>query len=247
MKLWKRILPGLLAGLAILTIGVALWASFAARPTDPALRALESDKRVSVTMQGGYITFSPPGAAPDAGFIFYPGARVDYRAYAPVLRQIAEGGTFVAVVKVTLNLAFFEVNAADKVISEHPEISLWAVGGHSLGGVAASSYASAHPDLVSGVVLWASYPADDSLKRLNIPVLSVYGSNDGLAGSDRIELSRALLPDATLYFVIEGGNHAQFGAYGEQSGDRPASISAEEQWRQTAEVTLKFLESLQNQ
>lgn len=246
MKIWKRFSLGLLAGLAILTLGFVLWAFSAAPPTEDALRALESDKRVSVTKHDGYISFSPPGVTPPAGFIFYPGARVDYRAYAPVLRQIAGQGYFVAVVKVNLNLAFFEVNAADEVISAHPEIALWVVGGHSLGGVAASSYASAHPDRVRGVVLWASYPADDSLKRLNMPVLSVYGSNDGLAGGERIEASRALLPDFTLYFVIEGGNHAQFGAYGEQSGDNPASIPAEAQWQQTAQATLKFLESLQS-
>jgi pimeloyl-ACP methyl ester carboxylesterase len=158
--------------------------------------------------------------------------------------MIAEQGYFVALVKVNLNLAFFEINAADDVISTHPEVAHWVVGGHSLGGVAASSYASGHPDVVAGVVFWASYPADDSLKGLAIPVLSVFGSNDGLSTLDTIEESRALLPPDAVFVLVEGGNHAQFGSYGEQSGDNPASIPAEEQWAQVAEATAKFLETL---
>lgn len=244
MKIFKRVLLGLLVVAAILTLGFVLWASAAAKPTDAALRALESDKQVSVVQRDGFITFSPTGVSPTTGFIFYPGGRVDYRAYAPVLRMIAERGYFVALVEVNLNLAFFEINAADDVISAHPEVAHWAVGGHSLGGVAASSYASGRPEVVSGVVFWASYPADDSLKGLAIPVLSVFGSNDGLTTGDNIEGSRALLPAGTTYVLVEGGNHAQFGSYGGQSGDTPASIPAEEQWAQVAEATAKFLETL---
>ena len=244
MKILKRVLLGLLAVVAVLTLGFVVWASAAAKPTDTALRALESDKRMSVGQQNGFITFSPAGISPTTGFIFYPGGRVDYRAYAPVLRMIAEQGYFVALVKVNLNLAFFDIHAADEVISGHPEIRQWAVGGHSLGGVAASSYASGRPEVVSGVVFWASYPADDSLKGLAIPVLSVFGSNDGLSTLDTIEESRALLPPDAVFVLVEGGNHAQFGSYGEQSGDNPASIPAEEQWAQVAEATAKFLETM---
>lgn len=244
MKILKRVLLGLLVVLVILTFGFVLWANDAAQPTDIALQALESDKRVSVTQQDGFIAFSPVDTVVTTGFIFYPGGRVDYRAYAPVLREIAELGYFAALVEVNLNLAFFELDAADDVTSLHPEITQWAVGGHSLGGVAASSYAAGHLDVIDGVVFWASYPADDSLLNSDIAVLSIYGSNDGLSTGDRMEASKALLPAQTAYVLIEGGNHAQFGSYGEQSGDNPASIPAEEQWVQVAEATVIFLETL---
>lgn len=244
MKILKRVLLGFLAVAAILTLGFIVWASAAAKPTDAALRALESDKRVSVGKQNGFITFTPAGTSPTTGFIFYPGGRVDYRAYAPVMRMIAERGYFVALVRVNLNLAFFEINAADDVISAHPEVAHWAVGGHSLSGVAASSYAAGNPQAVDGVVFWASYPADDSLKRLGIPVLSVYGSHDGLFTLDKIEESRAVLPPDAIFVLVEGGNHAQFGAYEAQDGDNAASISAEEQWEQVADATARFLDGL---
>jgi hypothetical protein len=244
MKIVKRVLLGLLVAVVILTAGFIFWANAAAQPTDLASQALQSDSQVTVTQQNGFVTFSPAGQKPTTGFIFYPGGRVDYRAYAPVLHKIAANGYFVAVVEVNLNLAFFEVDAADQVIAEHPEITQWAVGGHSLGGVAASLYAAKHQDVIQGIAFWASYPADDSLKASAIHVLSIYGTNDGLATGEKIEASKALLPPQTQYVAIEGGNHGQFGSYGAQDGDNPAAISAEEQWTQTANAMSTFLESL---
>ena len=41
---------------------------------------------------------------------------------------------------------------------------------------------------------------------------------------------------------IEGGNHAQFGNYGPQKGDLPATISAEEQQARTVAAIEEFLE-----
>ncbi|MBK9927409.1 MAG: alpha/beta hydrolase [Anaerolineales bacterium] len=244
MKIVKRVLLGLLIATVILTAGFIFWASATAQPTDVASQALQSDAQVVVTQQTGFVTFSPAGVSPTTGFIFYPGGRVDYRAYAPVLHKIAANGYFVAVVEVNLNLAFFEVEAADRVIAKYPEITHWAVGGHSLGGVAASLYAAKHQDVIKGLAFWASYPSDDSLKASAIHVISIYGTNDGLATSEKIEASKALLPPQTQYVPIEGGNHGQFGAYGVQDGDNPASVSAEEQWAQTADAISKFLESL---
>ena len=49
------------------------------------------------------------------------------------------------------------------------------------------------------------------------------------------ELDRCLPADCE-HHVIAGGNHAQFGSYGKQNGDGNASVSAEDQQRQTAEL-----------
>ena len=239
----KRIVVGFIGITLVASLGLAVWGLDAYAPLAPAWEALRSDSQVAVTEHADFITFEPVDIQPETGFILYPGGRVDYRVYAPVLRQIAAQGFFVAVVKVPINLAFFDTDAAEAVIARYPQIEYWAVGGHSLGGVAAASYASAHLDELAGLVLWASYPADNSLTNATIDVLSLYGTND-MAGMDTFEQSRAQLPATAQFVTIPGGNHAQFGAYGPQAGDNPAEISAEEQWAQVAEVTSAFLESL---
>jgi len=240
----KRIVPGLLIVLIVGALGFVFWAEDAYQPNAVALQALQSDSVVKVTQYSGFITFQPVSQHTSIGFIFYPGGRVDYRAYAPVLHEIAAQGYFVAVVHVKLNLAFFDVNAADKVISQFPEIEKWAMGGHSLGGVAAALYTNTHQDKISAIAFWASYPADDNLKNSNILMLSLHGSNDGVATNAKIEAAKALMPAHAQFVTIDGGNHGQFGSYGFQAGDNPASISPEEQWTQTADATAKLLASL---
>jgi pimeloyl-ACP methyl ester carboxylesterase len=255
MKYLKRFLLVLLLVSLLLLGGFVFWASMSAQPGQAALKALVSDETVTVTQSDSYIVFQPAthsadlsvqagqAAQPAIGLIFYPGGRVDYRAYAPALRQIAAQGCLVVLVPVRLNLAFFDIDAGLSALRDFPQITTWAAGGHSLGGVAASIFAQNHPE-VRGVVFWASYPADERFRATGLPALSVYGTLDGLAGPDRIDQSRALLPETARFVRIEGGNHAQFGDYGSQPGDLPATISPEEQWTQIARATAEFLQSL---
>jgi hypothetical protein len=109
--------------------------------------------------------------------------------------------------------------------------------------VAATIFVQSHPQ-VKGIVYWASYPADDKLKDSGVKMISIYGSNDGLATNAKIEQYKLLQPADTVFVPIAGGNHGQFGDYGPQAGDNLAGIPAEEQWRLTAEATSGFLKSL---
>lgn len=242
MKIFKRILLGLLVAAVIFALGFLLWAETPLGPEPEALAALESDSQVTV-IEDDFITFQPVNVQPDTGFIFYPGGRVDYRSYSAPLHEIAAQGYLVVVVPVRLNLAIFEINAAEPVLTAYPHIQHWAVGGHSLGGVASSIFANENPDEIEGLVFWASYPSDDSLKNSEINVVSIYGTND-MAGTEVFEDTRALLPFDTQYVVIDGGNHAQFGDYGPQPGDNPATISTEEQQAQVVSATAIFLNEL---
>jgi len=138
------------------------------------------------------------------------------------------------------NLAVFGAGRADEVIAAHPEIKVWAIGGHSLGGAMAANYVYGHPDAVSGLALMAAYPADNnSLADRKLDVLSIYGTEDGAV--ERLEASHSLLPPGTEWMAIEGGNHAGFGWYGSQPGDGVASISREEQQAQTASAIVGLL------
>lgn len=241
MKILKRLFLGLLVVAILLIVGFLIWAETPLKAAPEALSALESDASVIVTT-GDYITFMPTKLKPNTAFIFYPGGRVDYRAYAVPLYKIAEQGFLVVLLPVRLNLAFFDINAADQVFDDFPNIQHWSVGGHSLGGVAAAIYASKKNNL-DGIVFWASYPADDALKNTHMKILSIYGTRD-ISDVDVFDASRLKLPTDAEFVVIEGGNHSQFGDYGFQPGDNEATISRLEQQSQAIEATVEFLKSL---
>ena len=240
-KLWWLliVLPVLAAA------GFVVWAERTPAPMPEALSALESDGSVQVSTDR-WLVFGPVSSEPQTGLIIYPGGRVDPRSYAPIARAIAAGGHLVVIVPMPLNLAIFASGAAADVIAAYPEVSNWAVGGHSLGGAMAARFAFSQPVRVQGLVLWAAYPdSSNDLSDRTLTVTSIYGTLDGLATTEKIEASRALLPGTTEWVAIEGGNHAQFGWYGPQSGDNAATITREEQQTQVAEATLRLLQSLQ--
>ncbi|GIL14905.1 MAG: thioesterase [Chloroflexota bacterium] len=249
----KRFLLGVgiaLLALALLGAGAFVyWANDAAQPLPEALAALQSDEQVQFSNQNGWLVFQPVNQSNtltplDTGLIFYPGGRVDYRAYAPLARDIAAQGYLVVIPPMPLNLAFFGTNMANEIVRTFPEIQHWAIGGHSLGGVAAATYANAHRAQIQGIVLYASYPADNQSAYPG-RVTSIFGTNDGLATPAKIAESKPNLPAQTLFAPIEGGNHSQFGFYGDQTGDNPATISRAEQQKQTVKATVEMLSRLQ--
>jgi hypothetical protein len=234
---------GLLVVILLSVAGFLIWAETPSQPQQAALAALKSDGQVIVTDTGHYITFSPVNASPTTGFLFYPGGHVNYRAYAPILHKIAAEGYLVVLVPVKLNLAFFDIEAGAPVLKDFPHITTWVTGGHSLGGVASALFAANHPE-IQGLVFWASYPADDKLKNSGLKMLSIYGTEDGgLDNGAKIEQYKAFEPADTHFVVIQGGNHGQFGDYGPQPGDKPATITPEQQWQQVTEATVQFLAS----
>jgi poly(3-hydroxybutyrate) depolymerase len=208
-------------------LGFVLWAESTNPVMPTAIEALKSDAQVKVE-EKHWIVFEPVENKSSVGLIFYPGGKVEARAYAPIMRAIAAEGYFVVIAPMPLNLAIFGIERATQVMDAHPDITTWVLGGHSLGGAMASNYTYKYPERVDGLILYASYPAEsNSLADSNLPVISIYGTQDGRV--DDLIASSPLLPAATTYVVIEGGNHAQFGDYGLQHGDGEAMISREEQ------------------
>jgi len=224
--------------------GFVIWASAVSAPMPEALAALQLDDKVTVE-SGKWLIFRPTQQNPTTGLIFYPGGKVDYRAYAPAMHAIAAEGYLVVIVPMPLNLAVLAPNRAADVIAAFPSIEHWALGGHSLGGSMAAHFAYAHRGTVQGLVLWASYPAaNESLATQGLNVVSISGSRDGLATPDKVAASRPLLPPDTRWVIIAGGDHAQMGWYGPQAGDNPATISRADQQQQVVAATLDLLRSL---
>jgi len=240
---WWWLLPLVLA---LLIGSFVIWASTPATPMPEALAALQPDGKVQVGTEP-WLVFRPLPDNATVGLILYPGGRIDPRAYAPAAHALAQEGYLVVIVRVPLNLAVFAPDRAADVIAAFPEIPRWAVGGHSLGGAMAARFAYQRLQAVQGLVLWAAYPAStDDLSARILAVTSIYGTRDGLATGDKIAASRSLLPANTRWVAIEGGNHAQFGWYGPQSGDGTATIGREEQQRRIVDATLQLLSSLEN-
>ena len=244
MRTLKYVSLGILLVLVIATAGFLVWANTPLGPMPEALDALQSDSQVQVT-EDGWIVFQPSGTQPDSGLILYPGGRVDPRAYAPIARAIAEQGYLVVIVPMPLNLAVLGSDSAQEVIAAYPEIQHWAIGGHSLGGAMAARFAYQNPDAIQGLALWAAYPASsDDLSERSLQVVSIIGSKDGLGTDQGVKATRQLLPESTQFITIEGGNHAQFGWYGEQPGDAEATITREDQQVKVVQATLELLAGL---
>ena len=202
-----------------------------------AAMAYQTDS-VQAELDGNVTWFVPEN--PTAGLIFYPGGKVEYTAYAPLLRACAENGILCALVRMPSNLAVLDANAADGLRQEHPEITTWYIAGHSLGGAMAAGYAAAHEKDFDGLILLAAYSTKD-LTGTPLRVLSVYGSEDGVLDRESYEKNCANLPADTTEVVLDGGCHAQFGSYGPQDGDGIPTISGEEQVRQTVEAIAAFV------
>jgi predicted alpha/beta-hydrolase family hydrolase len=179
---------------------------------------------------------------PTIGLMFMPGARIDSHAYAHVLRPLAEAGYLVVVLKEPFGVSLLDADHGKKVLEVHPEITTWAVGGHSLGGVTATSLAD-QDERVKGLVLFASYPADNVV-RTDLKAASISGTADGLTTPDDIEASKGKLPPETSYVVINGAVHSSFGDYGDQPGDGTATIDRSAAQSEITKATLTLLAAL---
>ena len=186
----------------------------------------------------GNIVFEPDGAM--TGLIFYPGGKVEHSAYIPLMQACAEKGILCVIVEMPFNLAVFDINAADGIQKEYPQIENWYIGGHSLGGSMAASYLEKHADEYEGLILLGSYSTAD-LSDTELEVLSIYGSEDQVLNREKYKDNIGNLPTDFKEIVIEGGCHAYFGMYGAQDGDGTPSISHSEQILQTAEYIAQMI------
>ena len=219
----KRICLGFIAAAAAVTAAFLVYAMTYYRAFPEALDALESDTTVTVTSTEYGVFFDGPST--DSTLVFYPGGRVDERAYAPLLHDLAGSGVDVCLVEMPLKFAFFDINKADDIIDGGS--GDFYIGGHSLGGAMAAVYAADHPDKVKGVILFAAYPTSKIADSTRL--LSIYGSEDKVLSADKVEKGREYAPEDYREFVIKGGNHAGFGCYGKQAGDGEALISGKKQ------------------
>ncbi|WP_101808011.1 alpha/beta fold hydrolase [Paenibacillus pasadenensis] len=211
-----------------------------AAEAEEALRAAD----VEVEQTDSFIAFVPTGDRKSPSVLLYPGALVDERSYAPLALELSRRGYPAYLIRMPLDLAVLGGSRADGVLDSARDGS-FVIGGHSLGGVMAARYAAEHPDRLAGVFFLASYPdPKGDLNGSGLKALSVFATNDEVMDRGDWGQAKRWLPPDTAYVPIEGGNHAGFGAYGEQRGDGKSTLPAGAQARHTAEAMAAWLESL---
>lgn len=238
----KRVLCASAAVFILIGAVFAVYVSDFYHATDEAALAmttLADDDSIVIWETGRDIVFEPQNAT--KGFIFYPGGKVEARAYTPLMRQLSERGILCVLMKMPCNLAVLDINAADDILGQFPKVEAWYIGGHSLGGSMAASYAADNHEELRGLVMLAAYSTQD-LRESGLQVVSLYGSNDGILNQEKYAEYRTNLPADAAEIIIEGGNHAGFGSYGEQEGDGKAYIEREEQVAQTASAICELIE-----
>lgn len=245
----RPVLRAVAAGVGLVLLAVLAGAAAWLRPfpaTEAALAALATDDAVEVQETAGWYAFVPRGADATTGLVYSPGARVDVRATAAVLRPLAEAGYVVVALKEPLGIALTSPGQPASAIAAFDDVERWVVGGHSLGGVAASSFAAAHDDVVDGLLLHASYPLGD-MSDSDVLVTSVWGSRDGLTTADDVDASRADLPAGTTFVEVPGAVHAFFADYGPQPGDGTPEVPRAQAHEQIVAASLAALDAVAGQ
>ncbi len=175
--------------------------------------------------------------------IFYPGALVEPDSYSIWAHQVSNAGYTVKIVHFPFNMAFFNINAADKLAGKNKN---YVVGGHSLGGAMATRYGhNSNNKHLRGIFLLAAY-ADEKgrLDKTNLNVLSITATHDKVLNWQKYRANKKYLPQNTSYQSIKGGNHGGFGSYGHQKGDGQATISNTRQQIKVARSLINWLNKI---
>jgi Alpha/beta hydrolase family len=223
----------LLAVIVVGILGFYIWSEQTYSATEKLTKTVHLGDDPLIEEKNDWLIFESEDSN-GKGVILYPGAKVEVEAYGYIGKSLSDKGYTVVIPEMPFHIAFLGINEAEKIISDFDEKLDWYLTGHSLGGVAAASYTYDHQDEVKGVIFLASYPTTSAdFSKSDMPVLSIYAENDGLTTGDDIEKSKKLLPSKAAFHKIDGGNHAGFGVYGPQKGDKKASISV---WEQQDEI-----------
>lgn len=234
----KKILAVVLALVLVLAAAAGLYINDYYRTDAAQSAAVIGDLQYgSKIWDDGTLANFPEDQDYDAAVIFYPGGKVEYTAYEPLMALCAREGVLCLLVEMPGNLAVLDMNAAERVRKLYPEVEHWYLAGHSLGGSMAASFAAEH-DWVDGVILLAAYSTADLGET---PVLSIYGSEDQVMNREKYDKYRENLPDNCTEVILAGGNHAFFGVYGPQEGDGEATISNQDQIIAAAERIVEFV------
>ena len=234
-----------IVGLSWFIVGISfllwLYISYKASGFNPSV--LEPSPTVNVVKFDNRLEFEPVKKAGKI-FVFFPGALVDPYAYAPMCHKIAEAGFKAVIVFMPYRLAQFGYNKPSATALFSDTSKQYFLSGHSKGAAIATRFIHEKIAKISGLILMGTtHPVSFDLSDLKIPVMKIYGLNDGVATPGKVESNKNKLPEKTIFVPIAGGNHSQFAYYGFQLGDKKAGISRDEQQRIIVSNVINFMKS----
>lgn len=217
--------------IAILIFAVTVYLFQHYEPTAEATVLIERQSDTIVEEKIGLkkaLVITPTEVDESTGWIIYPGGKVDYRAYAILGYQLAqESGQRVIIVSFPFHLAVFDINAGKAWTDKYDDTEQWYVIGHSLGGVMGAQMAK-NNEKVKGIGFLASYPSAD-FSGSDVRMISIRGSSDKILNLAAFADAQSKFSPYTEFYVIQGGNHSQFGSYGFQKDDGMATVTKENQ------------------
>jgi len=222
-------------------LSLSLWMIYSMQAQGVSKELLQSDDDVIYNSTEDYYSFTPRDTFSNT-LVFFPGALVQPKAYIPLCRKLADSNMRLYIIKMPWRQARYGYNKPKELGILNDSTQTYILAGHSQGAKMAAQFVFENPNIFDKLILiGTTHPRDYSLNEHKIPILKIYGSNDGIADTSKIRNNKPLLPSHTLYFEIEGANHAQFGYYGYQLGDNKAGISRKQQHNETSDAIVAFI------
>lgn len=234
MKHLKRIGIAFFVIFLLVYIALNMYAETSYEALDEMDAVIEELDLSTIEILNSNSTITYTVANPKMNVIFVPGGLVEPESYSYLATMLALNGYNVTISKAKFNLAIFQPNKPSRYIDED---LVNVLIGHSLGGVVASMAASGNDD-IDKVILMGSY----SIKDINDKETLILSAEYDIAmDQDKFDEALQYVNEDTTFFTIDGGNHAQFGWYGEQKGDGTAEISTITQQNIVITQILDFL------
>ena len=228
--------------LSLLVGGFFIYTSIYYHAEDAAYSYEKSDEYVTFQKVNDLgLSFDAKDKKSENVFLFYPGAKVESDAYAPLMYELAKDGVSSFLFEAPFHLQFFDISQALKAYPLYPESASFVMGGHSLGGAIMPKFVQSHPERIKGMAFLASYTVDD-FSSSDLSAISIYGENDHVMKKNRYEECKKNLPAKSEEHIIKGGNHGGFARYGHQSGD--GELLTYTQIEETASLLASFVISL---
>ena len=163
-----------------------LWQFYSMQAHNINKELLQSDGQINFENNDDFYCYTPLNDFSDV-FVFFPGALVEPKAYLPLCKKIATNNIKVYLIKMPWRQATMGYQKPIELNILNDPSKTYILSGHSQGAKMAAQFVYENPDLINKLILiGTTHPRDISLSNSKIPVLKIYGSNDGIAAEKSI-------------------------------------------------------------